>query len=190
MATPEMLTNLPVPTVRRLAAAGAEQAYYVARPGLAALPSGTLAVIGFASPQIFSAYFILWAIWWPAPQTHGQWAFALSGTALMLVLAAGVVWLLLRRFPGVALGVVRAPFIRLTVTDRRVIWSLPWHHEPLLEIGRERIVGGILGHVDRRGRGNAAMVLIPGDPMGDVDGNIHFDRLPDVAGFVAALSPR
>ena len=48
-------------------------------------------------------------------------------------------------------------------------------------------MGGILGAVDRRGRGNAAMMLVPGDPAADIDGNIHFDRLPDVAGFVAAL---
>lgn len=181
--------NLPVLVARRLDPV-LERALYVVRPGLAALPSGTLAVLGFASPQIFSAYFILWAIWWPAPETRGQWTFALSGTALVVVLAVAVIWLLLRRFPGFVLGVMRAPFIRLTVTDRRVIWSLPWHHQPLLEIGRDRVVGGILGSVDRRGRGNAAMMLVPGDPSADVDGNIHFDRLPDVAGFVAALQRR
>jgi hypothetical protein len=163
---------------------------YVARPGLRALPSGTLAIAGFAMPQVFSAYFILWAVWWPAPRTPGGWAFASSVSAVMAGLFGLVLWLLLRKFPGFALGVCRAPFIRLTVTDQRVLWTLPWHAAPLLEIGTERVVGGLLGYVDKRGVGSAAIILVPGDPAADVDGNIHFDRLPDAAGFVAALGER
>jgi hypothetical protein len=31
------------------------------------------------------------------------------------------------------------------------------------------------------------LVLVPDDPSADIDGNIHFDRLPNVAGFVAAF---
>jgi len=58
---------------------------------------------------------------------------------------------------------------------------------PLMEIGRERVTGGILGVLDRRGNGPAAVMLVPGDPCADTDGNIHFDRLPDAAAFVAAL---
>ena len=30
-------------------------------------------------------------------------------------------------------------------------------------------------------------MLVPGDPAGDFENRIHLDRLPDVAGFVAAL---
>ncbi|HWL46285.1 MAG TPA: hypothetical protein VNQ31_01085, partial [Sphingomonadaceae bacterium] len=64
---------------------------------------------------------------------------------------------------------------------------LPGRRAPLLEIARERVIGAVLGTVDRKGRGNAAMILIPGDPSADIDGHIHFDRLPDVERFVAAL---
>lgn len=183
---PEPPIQLPMLVARRMDIV-AEEVRYVARPGLLALPSGTLTVLLFISPQIFSAYFLLWAIWWPAPETAGAIAFAWCWTALMGGLATGIGVVLLRRNPGFALGVLRAPFIRLTVTDRRVIWSLPWARAPLMEIERDRVIGGILGAVDKRGRGNAAMMLVPGDPSADVDGNIHFDRLPDVTGFVAAL---
>ena len=95
--------------------------------------------------------------------------------------------MLLRRNPGFLMGVLRAPFIRLTVTDRRVIWSMPWAKRPLMEIGRHRVIGGILGAVDHKGAGSAALVLVPGDPSADIDGNIHFDRLPAAEAFVAAL---
>ena len=84
-------------------------------------------------------------------------------------------------------GIALAPFIRLTVTDRRILWTLPWAAEPLLEVGLLRVRGALLGEVDRRGRGNAALVLMPGDPAADDHGYIHFDRLPDAAGFVRAL---
>ena len=183
---PEPPIQLPMIVVRRMHVM-AEEVRYVARPGLRALPSGTLTVLVFISPQIFSAYFLLWAIWWPAPETAAAAAFAWGWTALMAALAIGIVAVLLRRNPGFALGVLRAPFIRLTVTDRRVIWSLPWAAVPLMEIEGGRVIGGVVGAVDRRGRGNAAMLLVPGDPAADIDGNIHFDRLPDVARFVAAL---
>jgi hypothetical protein len=56
-----------------------------------------------------------------------------------------------------------------------------------MEIGARRIAGGILGPTNRRGTGSAAMILYEGDPAADFDGNIHFDQLPDAAGFVAAL---
>jgi hypothetical protein len=164
-----------------------EQVRYVARPGLFALPSGTLTVLLFITPQLFSAFVLLWAIWWPMPAKTSTFVFAIFWTTVMALLGFGVVWLLLRRNPGFVLGVMRAPFIRLTVTDRRVVWSLPWMSAPLMEIDRRRVIGGILGSVDRRGRGNAAMMLVPGDPSADIDGNIHFDRLPNVTAFVAAL---
>jgi hypothetical protein len=32
------------------------------------------------------------------------------------------------------------------------------------------------------------MMLRDGDPSADFDGNIHFDRLPNVEGFLEALS--
>jgi hypothetical protein len=98
-----------------------------------------------------------------------------------------VILLLLRRYPGFLLAVLRAPFVRLTVTDRRILWTLPWSRVPLMEIGRERVVGGILGQVDRRGYGNAAVILVPNDPSADIDGNIHFDRLPNVRQFLDAV---
>ena len=183
---PEQPIQLPMLVTLRMDVL-AEEVRYVARPGLRALPSGTLTVLVFLSPQLFSAYFLLWAIWWPAPETTAAYAFACGWTGLMAALAIGIVAILLRRNPGFALGVLRAPFIRLPVTDRRVIWSLPWAAAPLMEIEGVRVIGGILGAVDRRGRGNAAMMLVPGDPSADVDGNIHFDRLPDVSRFVAAL---
>jgi hypothetical protein len=164
-----------------------EEVRYVARPGLGAMPSGTLAVLAFGSLQAWTLCILLWAIWWPAPQTPQLWAFALGGTGLLIALILLVAVLLLRRFPGFVTALLRAPFIRLTVTDRRVLWTLPWRRAPLMEIDRRRVTGGILGVVDRRGRGNAAMMLVPGDPAADIDGNIHFDRLPQVMRFVDAL---
>lgn len=164
-----------------------ERIAYVARPGLRALPSGTLVILGFASPQLLSVIFLFWAIWWPAPVTPGALRFALAGTALIGGLSLLVFWLLLRHNLALAAGILRAPFTSVTVTDRRVLWTVPWSREPVMEIGARRIAGGILGPTDRRGMGSAAMVLRDGDPAADFDGNIHFDRLPDAAGFVAAL---
>ncbi|MDB5690813.1 MAG: hypothetical protein JWL91_2689 [Sphingomonas bacterium] len=185
-ATDDPFGQLPVSRALRLEHM-AEEVRYVARPGLAALPTGTGTVLLFLSPQVFSVSVLLWAIWWPTPQSWRTIAFAMFWTSIIAALAIGVAWMLLRRHPGFMLGLLRAPFIRLTVTDRRVVWTLPWERAPLLEIDRRRVTGGILGTVDRRGRGNAAMMLVPGDPSADIDGNIHFDRLPHVARFVAAL---
>lgn len=178
--------GLPAPYLRRLDRV-AETVRYVARPGLRALPSGSFAVLVFVGLQSWTLTVLLWAIWWPWPIGRADWAFTLGCTAVLAGLVAGVVGLLLRRNPGFALAVARAPFIRLTVTDRRILWTVPWARAPLLEIGRERILGGILGTLDARGAGAAALVLVPGDPAADIDGNIHFDRLPDVRSFLAAL---
>jgi hypothetical protein len=108
----------------------------------------------------------------------------------LALLVIGVFVALARRFPGFVLAVMRAPFISLSVTDRRVLWTLPWMRQPLMEIGRERVLGGIVGLLDARGNGPAAIVLVPGDPCADIDGNIHFDRLPNAEAFVAALLER
>lgn len=182
----EPTANLPQLYVRRLDPIP-ERRLYVARPGLRAMPSGSLIMAGCLCLQLWTLTFFLWAIWWPAPSTPRMMTFAIGGTATLALLVALVGLLLVRRYPGFLLAVARAPFIRLTVTDRRVVWSLPWQQTPLLEIGRERILGGILGAVDGKGFGNAAMVMVRGDPAADVDGNIHFDRLPEVEKFVAAL---
>ncbi|WP_380872898.1 hypothetical protein ACFB49_37940 [Sphingomonas sp. DBB INV C78] len=189
-AKPEIIdaaAQLPVAYMRRLDPIP-ERSLYVARPGLRAMPSGSLIMAGCFMLQLWTLSFLLWAMWWPTPQTPRLLAFAIGGTVTIALLVLLVALLLMRRFPGFVLGVARAPFIRLTVTDRRVVWSLPWHRHPLMEIGRERILGGILGAVDGKGRGNAAMILIHGDPAADVDGNIHFDHLPQVEQFVAALA--
>lgn len=164
-----------------------EQVRHVVRPGLRALPSGTMAILGFASPQLLSVVFLYWAIWWPAPTTPGTLRFAIGGTVVLLGLSALVVWLLLRRNMALAAGIVRAPFTRITVTDRRVLWTVPWSRRPLMEIEARRILGGILGPVNRRGTGSAAMILRDGDPAADFDGNIHFDRIPHAARFVEAI---
>lgn len=177
---------LPVPYLRRLDAL-AERTLYVARPGLRALPSGTLTFAAFAGLQIWGLIIFLWAIWWPTPRSTSDWGFAIGVTAVLAALVVLVAWLLLRRHPGFVVAVLRAPFIRLTVTDRRILWSLPWTRAPLMEIGQERVIGGLLGPVDARGAGSAAMLLAPGDPCADFDGAIHFDRLPDVACFVRSL---
>jgi hypothetical protein len=186
MDVPPAARTLPVPFARR-AEMIAERITYVARPGVRALPSGALALSAFAGLQLWTMVVLLWAIWWPRPTTTSGWVFSVGTTSLLVGLAIGVVILLLRRYPGFLLAVMRAPFVRLTVTDRRVLWTVPWGRSPLMEIGRERILGGILGLVDDKGVGNAALVLVPGDPSADIDGNIHFDRLPDAPGFIAAL---
>ncbi len=178
--------GLPAPYLRRLDPLP-EQVRYVARPGVRALPSGALSVAAFAGLQAWTLTILLWAVWWPAPRSTGDWGFSLGVTAILAALVLGVLALLMRKYPGFALAVLRAPFIRLTVTDRRILWTVPWHRRPLMEVGRERVVGGIVGLVDRRGAGPAAVMLVPGDPAADIDGNIHFDRLPDAAGFVEAL---
>jgi hypothetical protein len=178
--------SLPVPFARRMDRL-AERVAYVARPGVRALPAGAFTIAVFAGLETWTLIVLLWAIWWPAPISVGDYAFSITSTALLFGLVIGVALLLLRRYPGFVMAVLRAPFVRLTVTDRRIVWSLPWAKAPLMEIGRERVVGGILGMVDARGNGSAAVVLVPGDPSADIDGNIHFDRLPNVAGFIRAL---
>lgn len=161
---------------------------YMARPGLAALPSGTFQVGMFVLMQGFVLVIFIWAIWWPFPKSTHDWLFAILGTSLLMGLALGVLYALLRMGRGLLRGIAMAPFIRVTVTDRRVLWSLPWAREPLLEVGLARVRGAMLGEVDRRGRGAAAMLLMPGDPAADDHGYIHFDRLPRAEQFVAALS--
>lgn len=177
---------LPVPYRRRLDALG-ERTLYVARPGLRALPSGTLTFAAFVGLQTWGLTVFLWAIWWPAPSSTRDWGFAIGTTAVIAGLVVLVALLLLRRHPGFVIAVLRAPFIRVTVTDRRILWSLPWTRLPLMEIGQERVIGGMLGPVDARGAGSAAVLLVPGDPCADFDGTIHFDRLPHAARFVGAL---
>jgi len=177
---------LPVPYIRRLDRV-AEQTIYVARPGVRALPSGAGAVAICAAFQGFTLLLLLWTIWWPAPISVGDYVFSIGCSAVLATLVIGVFLLLLRKYPGFLVAVLRSPFISLHVTDRRILWTLPWMKGPLMEIGRERVLGGILGDVDRHGNGPAAVVLVPGDPSADIDGNIHFDRLPDAAAFVAAL---
>jgi hypothetical protein len=178
--------TLPMLAMRR-ADRAPERRTYVARPGIRALPSGAFALGAFALLQGWTLTILLWAIWWPHPASAGEYAFSLGITGLLLGLVLLVILLLLRRYPGFLLAVLRAPFVRLTVTDRRILWTLPWSRVPLMEIGRERVVGGILGQVDRRGYGNAAVILVPNDPSADIDGNIHFDRLPNVRQFLDAV---
>ncbi|GGE85917.1 hypothetical protein [Sphingomonas prati] len=180
------LPALPMKQARRMDHSP-ERTLYVAQPGLRALPSGTLVIIGFASPQLLSVVFLFWAIWWPAPVTPGALRFALASTFLLGGLSLLVLWLLLRHNLALAAGIIRAPFTRVTVTTRRVLWTVPWSRHPVMEIGARRIAGGILGPTDKRGTGSAAMILRENDPSADFDGNIHFDRMPDAAGFVAAL---
>jgi hypothetical protein len=183
---PDRQAQLPVPLVRRLDAIP-ERTLYAARPGLLALPTGTFTVLVFISPQIVSAILILWVVWWPMPQTLAMLVFALSCTALFIGLFALILTIVARRHPGYALGLLRAPFIRLSVTDRRVLWSVPWTAQPLMEIDRRRVLGGQLGSVDARGRGHAMMMLKPRGFAEGIDDTIHFDRLPNAAAFVEAL---
>lgn len=164
-----------------------EAVRYVAHPSLRALPAGTGVALGFIAAQLLLFAFFLWAIWWPMPDRTGDWIFSVTMTLGLFGLAGAMVWVMVRGRIQLAIGILRAPFIRLTVTDRRVIWSLPWRIEPLMEIGCERIRGGLLGSTDSRGQGNAAILLMPGDYAGDAGGCIHIDRLPDAAGFVEAL---
>jgi hypothetical protein len=182
-------TNLPIPYFRRLDPI-AERVFYIARPGIKAIPSGAGATSVFVGLQAFTLIGFLWAIWWPAPSSTSDYVFAIGASSVLGLLVIAVFFLLIRRSPGFLLAVLRSPFISLSVTDRRIVWSLPWMKAPLMEIGRERVLGGILGILDRKGNGPAALILVPGDPSADIDGNIHFDRLPDAAAFVAALDRR
>nr|WP_167074313.1 hypothetical protein [Sphingomonas vulcanisoli] len=165
----------------------AEETRYVARPGIRAVPAGSATVLTFILLQGWTLTILLWAIWWPYPQSRSDWLFSLGVTGVLFALVVLVAWLLIRRYPGFLTAVMRAPFIQLTVTDRRILWTLPWMRLPLMEICRDRVMGGVLGQVDAKGFGNAALILVPDDPSADVDGNIHFDRLPNAEAFVAAL---
>ena len=187
METISPTANLPIPFFRRPELIP-ERTFYTARPGILALPSGAGSVVFFVGLQAFTIIGFLFAIWWPAPSSTGDYVFAISTTSVLALLVILVFWLMLRRFPGFLLAVLRSPFISVSVTDRRLIWTLPWMKAPLMEIGRERVMGALTGVLDRRGNGPAAVILVPGDPCADVDGNIHFDRLPDAAAFVSALT--
>jgi hypothetical protein len=178
--------KLPVPFMRR-ADRVAETTRYIARPGLRALPSGSGAFLAFGSLQFFPLVILLWAIWWPKPSSISDYEFAIGCTIGLAALVLGVFVLLARQHPGFLIAVLRSPFISIVVTDRRIVWTLPWMGQPLMDIGHERVIGGVVGLLDRHGNGPAALILVPGDPCADVDGNIHFDRLPDAAAFVAAL---
>jgi hypothetical protein len=178
---------LPVPFARRLDPV-AERTRYIARPGLRAMPSGSGAFASVAMLQFFALVILLWTIWWPEPSSRADYAFAIGCSAGIFLLMIIGAWLLLRKYPGFLLAILRAPFISISVTDRRLLWTLPWMRGPLMEIGRERVVGGIVGHLDPAGNGPAAVMLVPGDPCADIDGNIHFDRLPNARAFVAALA--
>lgn len=171
----------------RLEALIRETTLYVARPGLAALPEGAGLAIGFAIPQALMCCAFLWIIWFPWPASGRVLAFDIALSVLLTGLGGALFWKIARGHGAFAAGILRAPFVRLEVTDRRVVWSVPWSATPLMELDAERIMGGILGEADRHGRGTAAIMLVPGDPAGDFEHRIHLDRLPDVAGFVAAL---
>ena len=185
MSAPESPPHLPA--IRRLDQMP-ERVLYVARAGLGAIPSGFGTILVFMTPQILSLGFVLWAIWWPYPNDTNGFAWAVTWSVVLASLVLGVAALLIRRNRGFITAVMRAPFIRITVTDRRVVWTVPWDRRPLMDIGRARVLGAVIGQVDRRGRGNAAMELVPGDPCADIDGHIHFDRLPHADRFVAALA--
>ena len=178
--------TLPALYARRLDPI-AEQTFYVAKPGIRAIPSGAGTVTAFVGLQTFTLIGFLFAIWWPSPTSTSDYIFSISATSVLAALVLLVVWALMRRYPGFVLAVLRSPFISIKVTDRRLLWTVPWMRDPLMEIGRDRVLGGIVGVLDRRGNGPAAVILVPGDPCADIDGNIHFDRLPDAAAFVAAL---
>ena len=187
METVPSSANLPVPFFRRLDVIP-ERTLYTARPGILAVPSGAGSVVFFIGLQCLTLIGFLYAIWWPAPSGPHDWEFAISATSILAALIIANFWLMLRRFPGFLLAVLRSPFISISVTDRRLLWTLPWMKGPLMEIGRDRITGALTGALDRKGNGPAAVILIPGDPCADFDGNIHFDRLPDAAAFVSALT--
>ncbi len=164
-----------------------ETTLYVARPGIGALPEGAGLAVGFAIPQALMCCAFLWIIWFPWPTTEQAMGFDIGMTILLSALGLGLFWRIARGNGDIAIAILRAPFVRLTVTDRRVLWTVPWRGSPLLELDASRITGGILGDADERGRGTAAIMLVPGDPAGDYENRIHLDRLPDVAAFVAAL---
>lgn len=164
-----------------------ETSLYAARLGLGALPAGTGAWFAFGGLQSLPLIIFLWAIWWPAPLSAREYAFSIGLTLLIAALVVAVGWLLVRRAGASALGVAIAPFVRLTVSDQRVLWRVPWRRAPLIEIRAERVRGGLLGEVDARGRGAAAIILHPADYAGDANGLVHFHRLPRVAEFVDAL---
>ncbi len=167
--------------------APAETVLYVARPGIGALPDGTGTAIAFAIPQLLMCCAFLWIIWFPLPRSEQAIAFDVTMTLLLTGIGGAMAWKIGRGSGHIAIGILRAPFIRLTVTNHRLIWTLPWSARPLMELEATRVMGGILGEADRNGRGTAAIILVPGDPAGDFENRIHLDRLPDAAGFVAAL---
>lgn len=179
--------NLPIPYFRRLDVIP-ERTLYTARPGILAVPSGAGSVVFFIGLQSLTLIGFLYAIWWPAPSGPYDWEFAIGVTSILALLIMAIFWLMLRRHPGFLLAVLRSPFISISVTDRRLLWRLPWMKGPLMEIGRDRIMSALTGVLDRNGNGPAAVILVPGDPCADFDGNIHFDRLPDAAAFVSALT--
>ena len=150
-------------------------------------PKGPGIAIAFAIPQLMMCCAFLWIIWFPWPRTEQALGFDIAVTLLLTALGGAIFWRITRGQGHVAIGILRAPFVRLTVTDQRVLWTVPWRTVPLLELSAERIMGGILGDATPGGRGTAAIMLVPGDPAGDYENRIHLDRLPDVAGFVAAL---
>ncbi|MET0268915.1 MAG: hypothetical protein ABW173_00685 [Sphingomonas sp.] len=165
-----------------------ERVLFVARPGLGALPEGAGMGLALAVPQALMCAAFLWIIWFPWPRTEAALAFDTAMTLLLCALGGGLFWKIARGQGAVAAGIARAPFVRITVTDRRVRWTVPWSARPLLEVEAHRILGGILGDTNARGRGTAAIMLVPGDPAGDFENRIHLDRVPDAAGFVAALA--
>ena len=178
--------QLPALYIRRIDRVS-ETRRYIARPGLRAMPSGTGAAMVIVGLQSFGLISLLCLIWWPFPRSVSDYAMAIGCSSVLALMIVGMIVVLLRRNPGFLLAILRAPFISIEVTDRRVLWTLPWMRGPLMEIGHERVIGGILGDLDAYGNGPAALVLVPGDPCADIDGNIHFDRLPNAAAFVAAL---
>jgi hypothetical protein len=177
---------IALPALRR-AQQQPERILYVARAGFGALPSGSGTILIFMMPQILSLGFLVWAIWWPYPASMHAYVRAILCSVVLVGAVVIVAGLLIRRNRGFISAVIQAPFISITVTDRRMLWTVPWEKQPLIEIGRGRMMRGVLGSVDRRGRGNAAVELVPGDPAADIDGHIHFDRLPQVTRFVSAV---
>ncbi|MDO6416615.1 hypothetical protein Q4F19_19685 [Sphingomonas sp. BIUV-7] len=175
-----------LPALRR-AEQRPERILYVARAGFGALPSGSGTILVFMMPQLLSLGFLVWAIWWPYPASMHAFVRAILCSIVLAGAVVTVAAMLIRRNRGFISAVVQAPFISITVTDRRMLWTVPWEKQPLIEIGRRRMLRGVLGSVDRRGRGNAAVELVAGDPAADIDGHIHFDRLPQVARFVGAI---
>ncbi|QJU60422.1 hypothetical protein HL653_03180 [Sphingomonas sp. AP4-R1] len=175
-----------LPALRR-AEQRPEHILYVARAGFGALPSGSGTILIFMMPQILSLGFLVWAIWWPYPASMHAYVRAILCSFVLAGAVVAVATLLIRRNRGFITAVIRAPFTSITVTDRRMLWTVPWDNRPLMEISRRRMMRGVLGAVDAKGRGNAAVQLVAGDPAADIDGHIHFDRLPEVVRFVSAV---